>query len=69
MKMNGELNLDSKHIKTYASKDNARKAIAKRGIDNVKHVIVATDCGRFYPLFIGKEAMEKALFRFHPIAG
>ena len=52
MKMNGELNLDSKHIKTYASKDNARKAIAKRGIDNVKHVIVATDCGRFYPLFI-----------------
>lgn len=67
--MNGELNLDSKHIKTYASKDNARKAIAKRGIDNVKHVIVATDCGRFYPLFIGKEAMENALFRFHPIAG
>lgn len=65
--MNRELIIDAKHIKTYASKENARKAVAKRGIENINHVIVATDCGRFYPLFIGKEAIENALFRFHPV--
>jgi len=65
--MNGELIIDTKHIKTYASKDNVRKAVAKRGAENIRHIIVATDCGRFYPLFIGKEAIEAALFRFHPV--
>ena len=51
-------------IKTYATEDNAHKAVDKfyADDDSLSYIIMRTDEGRFYPLFIGNRAIEKGVF-------
>ena len=37
--------------KTYATADNARKAVAKSGYEELRHFIMTTEDGRFFPVF------------------
>lgn len=54
--------------KTYATKANAIKAVEKKyGEDNaLRYFIHQSEDGRFYPIFIGQEALSKQVhFNFH----
>jgi hypothetical protein len=56
--------------KTYATKENVRKAVAKKGVQNIRHFIMQTDDGRFFPVFRPTEsemAQTGILFFFHTI--
>lgn len=54
-------------VKTYASYQNARKAVEKKGFQNERHFIME-DLGRFYPVFIGERAIERGIhFHFNVI--
>ncbi len=37
--------------KTYKTAANARAAVAKAGDEGIRHIIVADEAGRFYPIF------------------
>ena len=54
--------------KTYASKDNAIKAVEKRypaaDKDGLDYIIMTNDEGRFFPLFIGSRALQAGV-HFH----
>jgi hypothetical protein len=50
--------------KTYASKDNARKAVAKIGAENLRHFYMQNDEGRWFPVFVGQEALQAGI-HFH----
>ena len=38
--------------KTYATESNADKAVAKAGFEDIRHFMMKTDDGRFYPVFV-----------------
>lgn len=40
--------------KTYATADNARKAVVKTGDEKYRHIIIQNEQGRWFPLFIVK---------------
>lgn len=42
--------------KTYASKENVRKAIEKSGDEGIRHTILVNEKGRFFPVFFPTEA-------------
>lgn len=50
--------------KTYATKENARKAVAKKGLENIRHFYMTNEEGRWFPVFIGQEAMQHGV-HFH----
>ena len=50
--------------KTYVSKENARKAVAKIGAERLRHFIMQNDEGRFFPVFVGPEAIQEGI-HFH----
>lgn len=50
--------------KTYASKENARKAVAKKGLENNRHFIMTNDEGRYFPVFVGTDAIQNGI-HFH----
>lgn len=55
--------------KTYASADNARKAVAKKGLEGFRHFIMTNEDGRFFPVFVGQEAVQRGIhFHFNIIA-
>ena len=60
--MNREFQITSP--KTYASKENARKAVAKIGAQRLRHFIMQNDEGRFFPVFVGQEAVQEGI-HFH----
>lgn len=41
--------------KTYATADNARKAVAKTGDEGIRHTILRDETGRFFPVFFPTE--------------
>ena len=49
----GELRLNP--TKTYATSANARKAVEKSGDQEIKHMIISDESGRWYPIFIPSE--------------
>ena len=58
------LDLDSKHIKSYATKENLLTAMVNANVHDVRHLIVRTPSGRwtcvligFYQQHLGKFAM------------
>ena len=65
---NGETNMnrefDITAPKTYATKANARKAVAKIGAERLRHFIMQNDEGRFFPVFVGQEAVQEGI-HFH----
>lgn len=50
--------------KTYATADNARKAVVKKGFEDIRHFIMTDDAGRFFPVFVGDAAMQNGV-HFH----
>lgn len=50
--------------KTYATEANVEKAIAAKGFENLRWVMMRTADGRFYPLFIGEVACHAGV-HFH----
>lgn len=50
--------------KTYATKENARKAVAKTGCEGYRHFYMQTEEGRWFPMFVGLEALQAGV-HFH----
>jgi hypothetical protein len=44
--------------KTYANKENARKAVSKLGAESLRHFYMQNDEGRWFPVFVGQEALQ-----------
>lgn len=58
--------------KTYATEANAIKAVEKRfpesDNDGLRYIIMPTQNGRFYPVFIGNSAIHAGVhFHFHVV--
>lgn len=57
-----------KATKTYATEANADAAVAKKGFTDLRHFIMKTEDGRFFPVFVGQEAAQRAVhFHFHVV--
>lgn len=59
--------------KTYATHDNAVKAVEKKfGGDrhnNLRYLVLTHTDGRFYPVFLGETALKEMVhFHFHVVA-
>lgn len=52
--MNREMTITA--AKTYATADNARKAVLKAGDESIRHFIMQDENGRFFPVFRATEA-------------
>lgn len=50
--------------KTYATEANADKAVAKKGFEDLRHFMMRTEDGRFFPVFVGQEAINAGV-HFH----
>jgi hypothetical protein len=50
--------------KTYATEANADKAVAKAGFQDIRHFMMKTADGRFYPVFVGQDAAQRCV-HFH----
>lgn len=50
--------------RTYATEANADKAMAKHGFEELRHFIMRTAEGRFFPVFVGQEAVQHGV-HFH----
>jgi len=50
--------------KTYATEENADKAVAKVGFEDIRHFMMQTSDGRFFPVFVGQEAVTAGV-HFH----
>ena len=56
-----ELTFNSKYVKSYATKENARRAVEKKfglELDTLTFLIVTNDEDRFVPVFIGERAAQ-----------
>ena len=62
--MNREITFDETRITTYKTRDNARAAVAKKGFEHLRHVIMQADDGRYFPLFLGQSAADEGV-HFH----
>lgn len=51
-------------VKTYATKENARKAVEKKGHEEYRHFYMVTEEGRWFPVFVGQDAMQNGV-HFH----
>lgn len=55
--------------KTYATEVNADKAVAKAGFSDLRHFMMKTDDGRFYPVFVGQNAAQRGVhFQFNVVS-
>lgn len=64
--MQTAIDLNSKHVKTYATRDNLVKQMVKIGADKHRHLIVRNDSGRWTCVIIGFQ--QDMLGRF-PMVG
>lgn len=61
-------------VRTYATRENAEKAVAKAfgdspSGDTVLYIIYTTEEGRFFPVFVGQSALDNLLhFKFNVVA-
>lgn len=60
--MNREFQITA--INTYKTIENARKAVVKKGFENFRHFMMTNDEGRFFPVFVGQDAMQNGV-HFH----
>jgi hypothetical protein len=64
--MNREFTITA--CKTYATKENAVKAVAKTGDETFRHFYMTDENGRWFPVFTGMEAIENGVhFRWNVI--
>lgn len=55
--------------KTYATKENAIKAVAKTGDEVFRHFYMTNENGRWFPVFVGEVAMQHGVhFRWNVIS-
>lgn len=50
--------------KTYATRENAAKAVEKKGFEHLRHFFMTNAEGRFFPVFVGQEAISDGV-HFH----
>ena len=50
--------------KTYATKVNAQKAVAQKGFEGYRHFMTQTESGRWFPVFVGQDALQAGV-HFH----
>lgn len=60
--MNREFQIKS--AKTFVRKEGARKAVEKLGAGHLRHFIMQNDEGRWFPVFVGQEALQEGV-HFH----
>ena len=54
--------------KTYATAANVEKAVAKSvRCSELRYFITCTDEGRFFPIFVGSEAIQRQAFIEFPV--
>lgn len=54
--------------KTYATLENARKAVAKAGAEGFRHFYMVNAEGRHFPVFVGQDAVQAGVhFRFNVV--
>lgn len=59
-----------KATKTYATEENADKAVAKRGFSDLRHFMMRTEDGRFFPVFVGSdEPMQRGVHWHFNVVG
>ena len=59
---------ETKTSKTYASEANADKAVANAGFSDLRHFMMQDDAGRFFPVFVGQDAVHAGVhFHFHVV--
>jgi hypothetical protein len=65
-----EIPMVFKGSKTYATAENARKAVnAKYPSEELRYFVFQTDDGRFAPVFLGEAAVQAGVhFNFHVVA-
>jgi hypothetical protein len=55
--------------KTYATKENSQKAVAKKQMEGYRHFHMQNAEGRWFPVFVGMEAMQNGIhFHFNVVA-
>lgn len=64
-----KLNTSYSGAKTYKTADNARQAVVKSGCQNHKHMIIQNEEGRWFPVFIGMEAIEAGIHHIWHVVG
>ncbi len=69
------VDLNTDHTKTYKTKENVDKAVAKlpaKLLDTgktIRYIICQNDAGRFFPVFIGANATHAGIHFHHHILG
>lgn len=54
--------------KTYKTIENARKAVATKGFEDLRHFMMTNAEGRFFPVFVGQDAVQRgAHFHFNVV--
>jgi hypothetical protein len=64
--MTAKFQFNTSSSKTYATEKNADKAVADKGFENLRHFMMRTDDGRWFPVFTGRNALDHGVhFHFH----
>ena len=50
--------------KTYKTVENARKAVMNAGFEDLRHFMMTNTAGRFFPVFVGQDAVQRGV-HFH----
>lgn len=50
--------------KTYGSIENARRAVLRKGFEDLRFFITRDEEGRYFPVFVGQEALQAGV-HFH----
>jgi hypothetical protein len=54
--------------KTYGSEDNAKRAVLKAGLDDLRYFIMKSDDDRYFPVFVGAAALNRGVhFKFNVV--
>jgi hypothetical protein len=64
--MNREFEITA--TKTYKTLVNARRAVENAGFASLRHFMMTNDEGRYFPVFVGQEALQNgAHFHFNVV--
>jgi hypothetical protein len=54
--------------KTYKTIETARSAVEKSGYNDFRHFMMTNEEGRFFPVFVGQEAIQNGVhFQFNVV--
>lgn len=54
--------------KTYATEENADKAVSQKNFSDLRYFIMKNEENRFFPVFVGEAAAQRGVhFHFHVI--